>query len=587
MTNLLEKFDKMLEDEAMFNHQQLLNIACSVKSRTRNVTYTRSNRDEVLHFSILGGTEKNNGIYVVKVAAGSAAERVGLKRGDQIIEVNGHNFRNIARHRALEVLRGSTHLSMVVKSNLLGFKEMLVADQCDAGALLAPVLLQQAVATSKDGSSRRRMSPVQPRRSLVQLHQLGGVDGLPMPSLRPPPRQQKHSLHLETQRAVMPALVHALANTNTTTTTTTSSRTLARLNHAGKESGGSGSRLGKLIKKLRQGSSSSALSLDADDDAVDNDHVDGHEPRVDDGGRKCSKQKIRQTLDDCDATDEAVRRATLGRPTGAQSVSMPSGVPLLGRRLKHSRSNPDLSSTANQPILPGGFGQMISQYYEPVRPQHPEHILKVYRIDQTFKYLSVYKETSAQNVVQLALQEFGMCNNNSNSGVGNDAVHSSSSSTTTTTTTANGDEWSLCEVTVTTDGLIKQRRLPAQMQNLAERISLNSRYYLKNNNCPLPLVPDELAPDLLKDAQAQLGCLHASIVAAQLTLQDFAAFASIEPAEYVANLFKLGGAPTRWPRLADFEQSVNRETFWVATEVCKERNSIRRAKIVKKFIKIA
>ncbi|KRX66658.1 Rap guanine nucleotide exchange factor, partial [Trichinella sp. T9] len=583
MTNLLEKFDKMLEDEAMFNHQQLLNIACSVKSRTRNVTYTRSNRDEVLHFSILGGTEKNNGIYVVKVAAGSAAERVGLKRGDQIIEVNGHNFRNIARHRALEVLRGSTHLSMVVKSNLLGFKEMLVADQCDAGALLAPVLLQQAVATSKDGSSRRRMSPVQPRRSLVQLHQLGGVDGLPMPSLRPPPRQQKHSLHLETQRAVMPALVHALANTNTTS----SSRTLARLNHAGKESGGSGSRLGKLIKKLRQGSSSSALSLDADDDDVDNDHVDGHEPRVDDGGRKCSKQKIRQTLDDCDATDEAVRRATLGRPTGAQSVSMPSGVPLLGRRLKHSRSNPDLSSTANQPILPGGFGQMISQYYEPVRPQHPEHILKVYRIDQTFKYLSVYKETSAQNVVQLALQEFGMCNNNNNnSGEGNDAVHSSSSSS-TTTTTANGDEWSLCEVTVTTDGLIKQRRLPAQMQNLAERISLNSRYYLKNNNCPLPLVPDELAPDLLKDAQAQLSCLHASIVAAQLTLQDFAAFASIEPAEYVANLFKLGGAPTRWPRLADFEQSVNRETFWVATEVCKERNSIRRAKIVKKFIKIA
>ncbi|KRZ71774.1 Rap guanine nucleotide exchange factor [Trichinella papuae] len=587
MTNLLEKFDKMLEDEAMFNHQQLLNIACSVKSRTRNVTYTRSNRDEVLHFSILGGTEKNNGIYVVKVAAGSAAERVGLKRGDQIIEVNGHNFRNIARHRALEVLRGSTHLSMVVKSNLLGFKEMLVADQCDAGALLAPVLLQQTVVT-KDASSRRRMSPVQPRRSLVQLHQLGGVDGLQMPSLRPPPRQPKHSLHLETQRAVMPALVHALANS---TAGSSSSRTLTRLNQAGKESGGSGSRLGKLIKKLRQGSSSSALSLDAEDrdDDEENDNVDGHEPRADGGGRKSGKQKSnRQALDDYDVTDEAaVRRATLGRPTGAQSVSMPSGVPLLSRRLKHSRSNPDLSSTANQTIV-SGFGQMISQYYEPVRPQHPEHILKVYRIDQTFKYLSVYKETSAQNVVQLALQEFGMCNHNSG---GNDTLHSSSSNnnnnSSSSSTTANGGEWSLCEVTVTTDGLIKQRRLPAQMQNLAERISLNSRYYLKNNNCSLPLVPDELAPDLLKDAQAQLGSLHASIVAAQLTLQDFAAFASIEPAEYVDNLFKLGVGQTRWPRLADFEQSVNRETFWVATEVCKERNSIRRAKIIKKFIKIA
>ncbi|KRY65868.1 Rap guanine nucleotide exchange factor, partial [Trichinella pseudospiralis] len=579
MTNLLEKFDKMLEDEGMFNHQQLLNIACSVKSRTRNVTYTRSNRDEVLHFSILGGTEKNNGIYVVKVAAGSAAERVGLKRGDQIIEVNGHNFRNIARHRALEVLRGSTHLSMVVKSNLLGFKEMLVADQCDAGALLAPVLLQQ---TTKDASSRRRMSPVQPRRSLVQLHQLGGVDGLQMPSLRPPPRQQKHSLHLEAQRAVMPALVHALASG--TGGSSSSSRTLTRLNQAGKESG---SRLGKLIKKLRQGSSSSALSLDAEDrdDDEENDSNDGCEPRADGTGRKSAKQKSnRQALDDYDVTDEAaVRRATLGRPTGAQSVSMPSGVPLLSRRLKHSRSNPDLSSTANQTIV-SGFGQMISQYYEPVRPQHPEHILKVYRIDQTFKYLSVYKETSAQNVVQLALQEFGMCNHSS---AGNDALHSSSSSSSSSSTNANGGEWSLCEVTVTADGLIKQRRLPAQMQNLAERISLNSRYYLKNNNCSLPLVSDELAPDLLKDAQAQLGSLHASIVAAQLTLQDFAAFASIEPAEYVDNLFKLGVGQTRWPRLADFEQSVNRETFWVATEVCKERNSIRRAKIIKKFIKIA
>lgn len=42
--------------------------------------------------------------------------------------------------------------------------------------------------------------------------------------------------------------------------------------------------------------------------------------------------------------------------------------------------------------------------------------------------------------------------------------------------TAEGSlEWSLCECTVTEDGVIKQRRLPAQMQNLAERIALNSR----------------------------------------------------------------------------------------------------------------
>lgn len=104
--------------------------------------------------------------------------------------------------------------------------------------------------------------------------------------------------------------------------------------------------------------------------------------------------------------------------------------------LRPSRSNPDITS--------------ISQYYGPVRSECPEHVLKIYRNDQTFKYLPVYKETSAQNVVQLALQEFNM--------------------------TAEGSpEWSLCECTVTIDGVIKQRRLPPQMENLAERIALNSR----------------------------------------------------------------------------------------------------------------
>ncbi len=80
-------------------------------------------------------------------------------------------------------------------------------------------------------------------------------------------------------------------------------------------------------------------------------------------------------------------------------------------------------------------------------------------------------------------------------------------------------EWALCETTVTPEGVIKQRRLPDQMQNLAERISLNSRYYLKNNSRSEPLVPDDLAPEILKEAQIQLMQLNAQIVAAQLTLQ--------------------------------------------------------------------
>lgn len=52
--------------------------------------------------------------------------------------MNGQSFKKISLVRALEVLRSNTHLSITVKSNLLGFKEMIarseravdVEDQC-------------------------------------------------------------------------------------------------------------------------------------------------------------------------------------------------------------------------------------------------------------------------------------------------------------------------------------------------------------------------------------------------------------------------------------------------------------------------
>lgn len=39
--------------------------------------------------------------------------------------MNGQSFEHVSHVRALEILRGTTHLSITVKSNLLHFKEML------------------------------------------------------------------------------------------------------------------------------------------------------------------------------------------------------------------------------------------------------------------------------------------------------------------------------------------------------------------------------------------------------------------------------------------------------------------------------
>jgi len=107
---------------------------------------------------------------------------------------------------------------------------------------------------------------------------------------------------------------------------------------------------------------------------------------------------------------------------------------------KQSHSHPDLTSIC---------------YLDDTRvgADYPEHVLKVYKPDQTCKYLLVHKETTAHEVVMLALQEFGMTEPSSN-------------------------VYSLCEVSVAEGGIIKQKRLPDQLQNLAERIGLSSRSVL-------------------------------------------------------------------------------------------------------------
>lgn len=125
MIEFLEKFEQCLENEKMSGQLRLLNIACAAKARIRNVVLARPSRDEPLNFQILGGYERNFGIFISKVDKSSKAEDVGLKRGDQILEVNGQSFEHITHSRALEILRGTTHLSITVKSNLLHFKEML------------------------------------------------------------------------------------------------------------------------------------------------------------------------------------------------------------------------------------------------------------------------------------------------------------------------------------------------------------------------------------------------------------------------------------------------------------------------------
>ncbi|TRY77682.1 hypothetical protein DNTS_004557 [Danionella cerebrum] len=190
----------------------------------------------------------------------------------------------------------------------------------------------------------------------------------------------------------------------------------------------------------------------------------------------------------------------------------------------------------------------------------PDQVVRVFRSDQQSVYIVLGRDWTAADVVRQALNEFGLIG-----GV---------------------DTHSLCEVCVSADGLIKQRRLPERLSNLADRIPLNARYYLKNNLSAEALCSDEEAQDLLREARLDLLELSSVEVAAQLSLRDFSIFRSVEAAEYVQQLFRLhhtsaGGA------LESFENLLNLETFWVASEVLREPHTLRRMKIIKHFIKIA
>jgi hypothetical protein len=65
------------------------------------------------------------------------------------------------------------------------------------------------------------------------------------------------------------------------------------------------------------------------------------------------------------------------------------------------------------------------------------------------------------------------------------------------------------------------------------------RYYLKTNGTTETLVPDEMAPELVRESQVHFLQLNAVEVAIQLTLQDFSIFRQIESTEYVDDLFEL------------------------------------------------
>uniref|UniRef100_A0A3B3Q5N0 Rap guanine nucleotide exchange factor 2 n=1 Tax=Paramormyrops kingsleyae TaxID=1676925 RepID=A0A3B3Q5N0_9TELE len=451
MTRFLEEFENNLEREKMSGHLRLLNIACAAKAKLRVVTLTKPSRDAPLPFTLLGGSEKGFRIFIDSVEAGSKAAEAGLKRGDQILEVNGQNFENVPLSKATEILKNNTHLSITVKTNLLVFKELLArpAEEKKNGAPHLP----------KIGDIKKASRFSIPDLA-VDVEQVMGLDK---------------------------------ANKKTKANTV-----------------GGRNKLKKILDKTR-------ISILP------------QKPYNDIG--------IGQSQDD----------SIVGL---RQSKQIPAALPVSGTL---SSSNPDLLQSHHR----------ILDFNNPpaTGPSNlPDQVLRVFKADQQSRYIMISRDTTAKEVVAQAMREF--------------------------TLTGTAEAYSLCEVSVTPEGVIKQRRLPDQLSKLADRIQLSGRYYLKNNMETETLCSDEDAQDLLRESQISLLQLSTVEVATQLSMRNFELFCNIEPTEYIDDLFKLKSKMGS-TNLKKFEELINQETFWVASEIVREPNQLKRMKIIKHFIKIA
>ncbi|XP_068947922.1 rap guanine nucleotide exchange factor 6 isoform X5 [Petaurus breviceps papuanus] len=444
MTGFLEEFEKNLEDTKMKGHLRLLNIACAAKAKWRQIILQKTSRESPLFFSLTGGSE-GFGIFVEGVEPGSKAAETGLKRGDQIMEVNGQNFENITLGKALEILKNNTHLSLTIKTNIFVFKELISRTKQEKnGVPHIPKIAEK--------KSNRYSIPDMPGD---------------MEQMFP---QDKGNKKIK-------------ANT---------------------VSGGR-NKIRKILDKTRFSILPPKLFSDGN---------------------------VSQSQDD----------SILGTRHCRHSLAI---MPIPGTL---SSSSPDLLQPTTSML----------DFSNPT--DIPDQVIRVFKADQQSCYIIISKDTTAKEVVSHAVHEFSL--------------------------TGAPETYSLCEVSVSPEGVIKQRRLPDQFSKLADRIQLNGRYYLKNNMETETLCSDEDAQELLRESQITLLQLSTIEVATQLSMRDFELFRNIEPTEYINDLFKLN-SKTGNAHLKEFENIINQETFWVATEILTESNQLKRMKIIKHFIKIA
>ena len=252
---------------------------------------------------------------------------------------------------------------------------------------------------------------------------------------------------------------------------------------------------------------------------------------------------------------------------GDRAATVTPDSSVFGEEDSASSSNGRYSNLSDYNSHPNGGGYTLRPTRANAGIELKKHILKLYYIDHSFRYITITLLTRACDVIQMGLQEY---------------------SADSATFYTSHEHHHLCLATVDSNGIVKTSILPPTLSNLPSRYEPGCRFYVKPSYIIGSICPNEVADEMFRESVdlVKLVNLDAERLAGRLTLRDSTMFTAISSTEYISDIFKCY-APNNMNRLQEFIDLSNAERWWVCTEVVNERNNNIRAKIIKMFIKLA
>lgn len=585
---------------SMNNQLHLLHVTLTTKSKIRHVTISRSSREQPLAFAIAGGYEKNCGIFVTQVN--------GLNSDDSPHDslmnylnypVQGSQDRiNVGptvppRSKSLSYNLAFNHVDInhtKISSQLKPGDQILEVNGTNFSAIkLVEAQKRLDMATHLSLTVRYSPSAFHEMRALPEGRRKSSMSSLSSVSPYPQPNQ-KFTFNLHEQLAIK----------NGSEQYSPSSPTHSNNANFGFKS------IAKSAPKNDRSRLSNLISS--------------------------SRQLVKHIRD---STAQSNLAETASRGSGDHISEDQQNF---DQDLGKLKSNPDLPVLRGKDKVDYGLSNVVRPVDEPgsaamfdAPSQTAVSVLRVFNAaNNDSRYLLVHEEMTAREVIMVAVKEFNLTGNNNNNGANSSPGDRTISSL----------NWHLYEVSVVPESrTIKQKCLSEQTSRLAERSSLCSRLYIKNNSqgsigpTKLDMGDDALVNEILKECPANvtLTSLNATLLAVELTLADFDKFRSIEPQQFVYDTFfdcsdkqksaintngsisshdsaslkssssesqdssdilsmmnKTRSVPACWTQdYRQFADISNREMFWVICEILNERNIGRRAKIIKQFVHVA